>query len=689
MAVKSTVGESIESMLRLAASNPSLPDQTARRQQNEVNARALEGSRYQDWVGDVDTAGNYITYDTTGDGSIAKVDVDRLNRERPDLVLKALNMDPRYNVATDENGVKIATEVSDIIQNEDGSFSALVTRPDGRKAPLTENRTAQGDDIVVKLSPDDFRSVVSNRYLAGITRGGKENAGSFMRDMGQMNRIAIQEAALNEGASRLEQDPAAMSKFYTIVNTADDQTLNTIAADMGIDVSALTEDKRTALQIKARDEATAAANVRNVKLGQLASTDIRKGIVDINKKIASNQEKLATPAGKAAEKRISELEKEREALIQQALNEDKSLTGLRNERSSLAAAGTGRKNLTKEGGERLQDLENNLIPAREAEIRNALTTGTTENLLSAKVEVPTIDGSQVSLTAGELREAIRKGTVTATPDQVQKMRQYLVDNGVESPEDLQRLPPKDQMMAALVASVGMGKTNEERAKAFQENLNFLQRGARDRTLTQEITSQQDERDSRLAAQTLSVRRQELARNLRKDQNDLIAQFGEAGKEAAELSAAVIENIINADGDFTSPSNFTAAQVKMNQLVNTAASFSPQDPRYAAYQRASLNALVPYMVALAEKEGTGSALNPLNWARKLTDLIKEDATFTVGNMSERIQVVSETRNGKKIPASIRILDNTGAPTEINIPIQDLNLSSGLLNVLANIPQAQGR
>ena len=110
-------------------------------QKNELDQQTVLKQRYQNLMGDIDTAGNFITYDTMGDGQIAQVDVSRLMKERPDLVLASLNMDPAYNTAVDEKGTSIQTEVSDIVTNEDGSFSAVVTRPDGRQAPLTQNRT--------------------------------------------------------------------------------------------------------------------------------------------------------------------------------------------------------------------------------------------------------------------------------------------------------------------------------------------------------------------------------------------------------------------------------------------------------------------------------------------------------------------------------------------------------------------
>jgi hypothetical protein len=92
-----------------------------------------------------------------------------------------------------------------------------------------------------------------------------------------------------------------------------------------------------------------------------------------------------------------------------------------------------------------------------------------------------------------------------------------------------------------------------------------------------------------------------------------------------------------------------------------------------------------MVALAEKEGTGSSLNPLNWPKKFMNWWRNDSEFIVGNMEDRLEIVTRTVNGKQIPESIRMLDNNGAPTDINIPIDDLNLDDGLKTLLVGIPQ----
>lgn len=692
MAVRSTVGESILQNIGGALTfNPKRDENTLNNQEIAEKNRDLRAQAKGDAYNAVNIAGSYIKPTPDSEGSLISLDSERLINERPDLAVSLLNTDPRYNGAIDEKGNRIATRVTDIIRNDDGSYSALVIRPDGRKAPLTENRTASGDDVVVKLSPQDLGKVLT-RTLEGGYELGEQGAGAYTRRQADMIAMAAaRNATLDAGADALTSNPGAASKFFMVVNQADSvEDLTTIAADFGVDVPALIEEKRASLQIAERDKATAEANVKNYKLSQLASTDIRKGVADINNKIEANKKNLAGPAGKAAQTRIKELEKEREALIQQAINEDKSLAELRDEKESLRRLDYGgtASALAQEGRDRLQDLRTNLIPAREAEIRNALSTGTTESLLTTKVEVPTVDGSQVALTANELRDAIRKGTVSATPEQVQKMRQYLVDQGIESPADLQRLPPKDQMMAALVASVGMGKTNEERAKAFQENLNFLTRGARDFTLTQEMTAAQTKQDQKLRAQDLRLRTANYRNDLIKQNMDAMKIAGDASKEAWAANTSIVKSLVDEDGNIILD-NFATAQAELNGLINTAAGFDPQDPRYANYQKAALNALVPYMIALAEQEGTGSMLNPSNWPRKFMDLWREDAKFIAGDMSERIQVRTRTVGGQTKPSSIRILDNTGAPTDIDIPIQDLNLSSGLLRVLTNIPTAQGR
>ena len=265
------------------------------------------------------------------------------------------------------------------------------------------------------------------------------------------------------------------------------------------------------------------------------------------------------------------------------------------------------------------------------------------------------------------------------------MRQYLQDKNVRSVDDIRKLPTAEQLQVALVASATQSGTNGERAEYFQQTMNQLQRGARDYTLGQQIDDEMAGDSNAISAGRLRQSGLDYRLKLAKFRKELRDEAGSAGIEASKLSEGVIQSIIDKDGNFVTGEDFNKTQAQMNRLVNVAANFVPADARGSAYRKAAINALIPYMVALAEKEGSGSSLNPLNWPTKVMNWWRDDSEFIVGNMEDRLEIVTRTVNGKQIPESIRILDNNRAPTDINVPIDDLNLDDGLKTLLVGIPQ----
>ena len=241
MAIRSTVADSIATGLSSFMSAPQNRADTesrllANRQLEQENQLAY----YQQLFGDVEATGDYRVPRTSQKGATQEYDFLRLYGDRPDLALQVLNADPRFNIGVDEKGNKFTAQVSRVVANDDGSYSALVVRPDGKEVPLTQNRTAQGDDIVAKFSAEDFNKLGSSALNQIAFRGGANNPATFVRDAAALAHTATQEQVLDKAAdTSLTEDPAAASRFYQLVSTADSETLKEIATDLGIDVEAI------------------------------------------------------------------------------------------------------------------------------------------------------------------------------------------------------------------------------------------------------------------------------------------------------------------------------------------------------------------------------------------------------------------------------------------------------------------
>ena len=663
--VQSTVGKSFLGMLDILVSGPTTQQRVAAGQELAKNQVIMANTAARNLQADLNAAGDYVTF-SGGDGALADVDTARLFSERKDLIVNALNLDPRYNMATDEKGNRIQTQVSDVIQNSDGSFSAIVTRPDGRQAPLTENRTAQDDDVVVKMDFDDFDSIITNRINSGIGRGALENTASYMRYQGKANKVMLQDALLDRGAETLSDDNAAMAQFFGLVNTSDEKTLRTMAADMGIDVSKIEQE--------VADEIAAKQRAQNPEPKRYSITPARGNkILKIQEQIEAERAKLGTSGGNRAAANIGRLKKQLNQEQDDLYKNHPDYIALKEEARGLIGV------QTKEARARKKEIETKLLQ----ETRDGIIASVQD---SDKV-LANLKGQPdpVPLNAEQLRAAIEDGTTEVTPDQITSMRQYLQDKNVRSVDDIRKLPTAEQLQVALVASATQSGTNGERAEYFQQTINQLQRGARDYTLGQQIDDEMAGDSNAISAGRLRQSGLDYRLKLAKFRKELRDEAGSAGIEASKLSEGVIQSIIDKDGNFVTGEDFNKTQAQMNRLVNVAANFDPADARGSAYRKAAINALIPYMVALAEKEGSGSSLNPLNWPTKVMNWWRDDSEFIVGNMEDRLEIVTRTVNGKQIPESIRILDNNRAPTDINVPIDDLNLDDGLKTLLVGIPQ----
>lgn len=234
--VRSTVAGTISGAAdRLLGSSNYLARNDTRQLQNAAIRQQMSREGDLALMDDVETLGDYRIDPTSTQGQLFQYDFIKLYEENPDVALRALNSDPRFNEATDERGRRIETKVSGVLKNEDGSYSLTVTRPDGREVPVTEGRSAQGNDVVAKFSPEDFQKIGSKR-LSRIR--GADGAATFYRDMGLLTDEMVANQALDVVGDTVD-DPAERSSLAALISTADSKNLRAIAADLGVDVGAV------------------------------------------------------------------------------------------------------------------------------------------------------------------------------------------------------------------------------------------------------------------------------------------------------------------------------------------------------------------------------------------------------------------------------------------------------------------
>ena len=175
-----------------------------------------------------------------------------LQKTDPDLLVQLSNDRPEYQTFTDENGNVAQAKLHAYIpapNAEDGYIVQLQRLDTGAIVPLTEKRSANGNDNPRIISKEEFTRNLDRRFQAGIGKDFLEgNAGALMTAQSNLadHTAAVQESALSEAildkaaTTALRNDPAAMSEFYARVTATDDlEALKTMFTGIGGDADTL------------------------------------------------------------------------------------------------------------------------------------------------------------------------------------------------------------------------------------------------------------------------------------------------------------------------------------------------------------------------------------------------------------------------------------------------------------------
>jgi len=617
--VQSTVARSILGTLSGIRDAPQALART--RGQELVNQQAtnqLNAQSYKDLAAEVEQAGNYRVSPTSTDGALFQYDIGKLYRERPELALKVFNSDPRFNVATDEKGRRIQTEISRFVTNEDGSISAVVTRPDGREVPLTENRTAQGDDVVVKLAPEDFNKIGTNIFGSIIAKGGGDNASTYLRDMGALTDTIVREQAVNTVAEAPEyDDPALRSNMYAILNKASGDELNQIASDLGVDVPAISaqtqQAEEPAAEPAAEPEKGSTRLIRRFMDQSSRLVDLESD--DINRRDAQRKQQLS----RALDGTRTQLENQREKL----LSEISDLESGDLKADQIRIGYDGRRSRT-----RSSDPDKS-IAARQAEIAEidallnpdaAPTAGEDTVLTIGDLESKT-PPPPVPITSREsIISAIQNNLAEPTQEQYDVMAKYLQDKNVTSVEDLSKIPSKDAHMAVWLASSRQPGSVSDKLAVASQMFNYINTGDLG-------TSPTDLANVRLRAAEYnrSITRDNLA-NLAAQDTALDAALGDLD-EVRELLTTQEDsegNKIVTSGELVAPG--ADATRKVVSIFDKLANYTEGGPNKAAYRKVAMEALLTHMLAAANSKKPGF----FELADRIDKFFNDKGQLRVGN-----------------------------------------------------------
>lgn len=198
--------------------------------------RVRDEGRTNDIFAAIRSRGDFIKINTQNPTDrLAQVDFQGLYSADKKMAMDLMNDLPAFRVATDENGKRMEIEATGIKQVGEDEYAIVITRPDGKEAPLTEGRSARGDDVVATFSMDEINGMASSRMESAIRKGGLENPGEFLKNIGtvseeQMKNIENRETALNGAGGLMGQDPEAGSAAYVLLNSSNDPEMLAQAA---------------------------------------------------------------------------------------------------------------------------------------------------------------------------------------------------------------------------------------------------------------------------------------------------------------------------------------------------------------------------------------------------------------------------------------------------------------------------
>ena len=491
MAIRSTVADSVLGALGSIGQQALNTQQyIAAEQTIQDNARKMTRQEEKKLVSEIDMAGNYrVRGPLNADSPINEYDFYKLAQERPDLAIKVLNKDPKFNIATDERGRQFQTQVSGFdIDEATGNVVVKVTRPDGREVPLTENRTSLDDDVVLVTGKDDFNRLGSNAIMSMYADGAGENAGTATRDFLEFTEID-QIYRAEEAHAIQDAIPAGQGAFTTetgIMSTSDDpEVRDQLMDDLEVDKDQV--DKNAVNEIADRTG--------------LSPDEVKQELSRLNyddyKRLSKERQKQKT------EPRISVTERDTKRL--QSLRDDVEKLKKRQETAQKATGGrtdNSRQRSIERKEAQIKELEQKLNASSQttAQQTTAQQTAAQQNQsdIDKKAGVSdTLAGVDSDQSGQDALKKVHTNKISITQQDANIVADVLKAYGVDAKEKLVRLPSKDLMKAAFVMASRHNGTLSEKLGIYQELVNIGTTGDKGTSIYQRRASDIDSDQNQL------------------------------------------------------------------------------------------------------------------------------------------------------------------------------------------------
>lgn len=626
--VRSTVADSINNMFTTLAKVPQ------NLQQSQMNQQTLQDNQYKldrrdeaDLISKIEGAGNYRINSDDPDGAFDTYDFYKLAQENPKLAASVLNRDPDFNVAVDEKGRRIQTKVSGFDINPDtGEVVVKVIRPDGREVPVTQNRTAQDDDVVVKFDKDGFQKFGQNTMRQMVAIGAGANNNTFRRDANLLIEQALKERTLNNiKESPISNDPGAQSKLGVIVTNADTDSVKQIATDQGVDVNAVENEVLDQMEQSGNYSSETIADARENGITDAMAGDVDTEIVDDGEtqEQTAEDEKPAKSGSLGAQRREA-----RENAKNTSLK--RKITELENEIRASEANREKMNTLRAEKGQEPFDFsKNDQLPKKREELARLKKEAGLEDAPSEATTSTLDENASTQVKAIDSEDAVNNALnsdAQPTEQDYQQAGNLLQQYGVTSKEELYKLPSKELMQVAFMMASRQGGSVQDKMTVAQELINFGMTGSKDTDASDLATLQSTDTNTKL-------RQAEFVRSVQKDLTDRLGKYNTAMNESIDALAEIKLGTMDEDGEPIKPT--PEMSVKVGKIWDKSMSLAGDERM--ANQSVALEATMYHLQGIKADSSPGW----LDFSDRLENWFNDNGGVRVGKNSLSALLRAET------------------------------------------------
>ena len=628
--IGNTILGTLQTVQGMSLNRERIANARSEREQNQLKFRQLE---------DLD-AHDTLIRSGTQNGYIDSTQGFKLNRETlladltgEDQGRRELAEDFALGIANRSNKNDPFT-VTGLEKNENGKFIMKGRNPDGSLAPITENGTADDNDLVTQFDPEGIVASVNTIYNGRILPRSSVDPVIYK----QWNVAGDAIGTAIDTAESTGSNTATRDAVGVINQSSDDTEATNVANQITTGLGGKTPDPA---------ETEAVEEPEQIEPLFLNTTgEQKRNVQRLRENIRRAEKNPATQTNPRYAKRLEEQRAELAAIEAEA-NETPigRLESKDQRRYTQLNRRIANLNKTLEGKDTTQGIaatQAKTLATLTSE-RDALVGQARELANPPPPEVENVANQVEETTGGDLNE-IAKNPPNVSESEAKVIAENAQAAGVRTPADIVKLGPRQRI--ALIASIAAYTPEARRVATVQAFANYLESG-------NPGTSGKDALTASTSANRL---RFEMANKKQSNADTFTDNVQEINKLYTQ---PIIRGTWNEeDREFIAPTQ--DAIEAATQLRNLAASAKFGGSSGVAAANQYLNSIMPLLIAEGKQTGDG-------FFGAIADIFRDDARLQVGNMADL--VVVQYKNGE--PVKLKFKDPEGGLYEEELTWKELS------------------